>query len=66
MSLDAHLVDVLACPCSNHSPVRVHETCIECIACETTFPIRDGIPVMLIDDATPGPRGIGRPVGEQR
>ena len=37
---------------------------IECRRCRTTFPVRDGIPVMLLDDATPGPQGIGAPLGE--
>jgi uncharacterized protein len=63
MTLDSFLVDVLACPCASHSPVRVLESCVECVQCSTTFPIRDGIPVMLIDDATAGPHGIGGTVG---
>jgi uncharacterized protein YbaR (Trm112 family) len=33
---------------------------LRCTWCLTTYPVRDGIPVMLIDDATPGPAGIGR------
>lgn len=32
-----------------------------CTYCGSTFPIRDGIPVLLLDDAVPGPNGIGRP-----
>jgi uncharacterized protein YbaR (Trm112 family) len=32
---------------------------LACTSCATTFPIKDGIPVMLLDEATPGPRGIG-------
>ena len=61
-SLDPVLVEVLACPCDHHSPVRVEgepATALICTRCETSFPVRDGIPVMLLDDATPGPRGIG-------
>ena len=30
-----------------------------CSFCESSYPIRDGIPVLLMDDATPGPNGIG-------
>ncbi len=66
MSLDSFLVDVLACPCPSHSPLRVRETDVECEQCATRFPIRNGIPVMLIDDATPGPRGIGAVIGDSR
>ncbi len=65
MPLDPVLLEVLACPCEYHAPVRVVDeppTAIECERCRTTFPVRDGIPVMLLDDATPGPHGIGRPL----
>jgi uncharacterized protein len=61
-SLDPVLLEVLACPCEHHAPVRVEESPVEtivCTRCATSFPVRDGIPVMLLDDATPGPRGIG-------
>ncbi len=64
MALDSFLAEVLACPCAVHSAVRVHPDCVECITCQSTFPIRHGIPVMLLDDAMPGPRGIGIPVHE--
>ena len=61
MSLDPVLLEVLACPCEHHAPVRADEVNaqIVCTRCETTFPIRDDIPVMLLDEATPGPNGIG-------
>ncbi len=61
-TLDPVLLEVLACPCEHHAPVRAEGTptdAIVCTRCETSFPVRDGIPVMLLDDATPGPRGIG-------
>jgi uncharacterized protein YbaR (Trm112 family) len=59
MALDAFLTEVLACPCANHAPVEVHADHVQCLSCDTTFPVRQGIPVMLLADATPGPRGIG-------
>ena len=34
-------------------------TALRCTRCDTTYPVRDGIPVMLLDEATPGPQGIG-------
>jgi len=61
-SLDPVLLEVLACPCEHHASVRVEgdpATALVCTRCESSFPVRDGIPVMLLDDATPGPRGIG-------
>ena len=35
-----------------------------CTRCRTSFPVRDAIPVMLLDEATAGPNGIGNPAGE--
>ncbi len=61
LGLSPHLWDVLACPCPKHAPVEADEAAgdIVCTACATRFPVRDGIPVMLLDEATPGPNGIG-------
>lgn len=61
LGLSPHLWDVLACPCPRHAKVEAdeHSREILCSACATRFPVRDGIPVMLLDEATPGPGGIG-------
>ena len=58
MSLDPTLLDVLACPCPKHAPVTEVADGLQCTACETVFSVRDGIPVMLLDQATPGPSGV--------
>ena len=66
-SLDPVLLEVLACPCEHHAPVRPDDepvTALVCTRCRSSFPVRDGIPVMLLDDATPGPQGIGADVQE--
>jgi uncharacterized protein len=60
--LDPILLEVLACPCEHHADVLAEgdpATAIVCRRCRTSFPVRDGIPVMLLDDAVPGPNGIG-------
>ncbi len=69
MSLDPMLLDILACPCEHHAPVTLGRAAgtgepqaLTCSRCLTTFPVRDTIPVMLLDEATPGPRGIGAEV----
>jgi hypothetical protein len=31
-----------------------------CTLCRSSFPIDDGIPVLLLDEATPGPNGLGK------
>jgi uncharacterized protein YbaR (Trm112 family) len=64
LGIPADLWDVLACPCPQHAPVEADlETArIVCARCRTSFEVRDGIPVMLIDAARPGPAGVGVPV----
>lgn len=63
-ALDPRLLEILACPCEHHAPVAPVGDSLRCTRCATTFPVRDGIPVMLLDEATPGPRGIGAAVTE--
>ena len=50
MSLDARLLEILACP-SCHSPIEVIDNEICCKGCPLAYPIHDQIPVMLIDQA---------------
>jgi hypothetical protein len=59
--MDRELLEILACPCPHHARVDLDQaqTSLVCQRCETTFPVRDGIPVMLLSEATAGPRGIG-------
>ena len=61
LGINAELWDVLACPCEHHAPVTAdtESGCVVCTRCRTSFEVRDGIPVMLIDEATPGPLGVG-------
>jgi uncharacterized protein YbaR (Trm112 family) len=66
-SLDAALLELLACPSDDHAPLRedtvAGEQVLVCTFCLSRFPVRDGIPVLLRDDATPGPNGLGVPAG---
>jgi uncharacterized protein YbaR (Trm112 family) len=63
--LDAELLEVLACPCPHHAPVDPvtdgggSVQALRCRRCQSQFPVRDGIPVLLLDEAMPGPRGVG-------
>jgi uncharacterized protein YbaR (Trm112 family) len=50
--IDAELLAILACPV-DHAPVRSEETHLVCASCGRRYPIRDGIPVMLIEEAEP-------------
>jgi len=61
LGISADLWEVLACPCDRHAPVVADKESgrVVCTHCRTSFDVRDGIPVMLIDEATPGPHGVG-------
>ncbi len=47
---DEELLNILACPVCK-SDVLLKENKIVCIKCKRKYPIQDGIPVMLIEDA---------------
>jgi uncharacterized protein YbaR (Trm112 family) len=63
MPLDATLLELLACPSDDHAPLaEVRQGGLDvliCSFCASVFPIEDGIPVLLLDEATPGPNGLG-------
>ena len=54
MPIDARLMEMLRCPAC-HGEVRLldGDEGIECTACGRIYPVRDGIPVMLIEEASP-------------
>jgi uncharacterized protein len=58
--LDRELLDLLACPSDDHAPLREEAGELICTFCRSRYPIEDGIPVLLMDDATPGPNGFGQ------
>lgn len=53
MPIDKELLDVLACPeCKDPVELVDDGTGLRCNTCHRVFPIRDDIPVMLLDEAT--------------
>lgn len=59
-AVDADLLALLACPSDDHAPLRQAGGTLICTFCGTAYPIdKTGIPVLLLDEATPGPHGIG-------
>ena len=48
--VDAELLAILACPLDKQ-PVTRQGNYLVCQECQRHYPIRDGIPVMLIDEA---------------
>lgn len=54
MSLSPRLLAVLVCPkCKGPLENREAEGALVCAACRLRYPVRDDIPIMLIDEATP-------------
>ncbi len=52
--IQKELLDILACPqCKGPVELNTAGDGIACRHCRLLFPIRDGIPVMLIDEAKP-------------
>lgn len=64
VELDQQLLDILACPAPHHAPLRrgtdadPAADALTCTECGRSFPIVDGIPVLLLDEATPATRVI--------
>ncbi|MCW2541607.1 MAG: hypothetical protein JWN95_3332 [Frankiales bacterium] len=70
MPVSTELLAILACPSQDHAPLLLDKPTesggsgeLVCTVCASRFPIREGIPVLLPDEATPGPNGLGVPVG---
>ena len=53
MAVDPELLDILACPnCKTKVDLVKGGTALKCPQCRRVYPIKDDIPVMLIDEAT--------------
>lgn len=62
MSISASLLAILACPlCKTDVKLTADEKGLKCVSCHRVFPIKDDIPVMIIDEAAVDPH---RPVKE--
>jgi uncharacterized protein YbaR (Trm112 family) len=54
MTLSEQLLAILVCPkCKGELEYRPAESRIICQTCKLSYPVRDDIPIMLIDEATP-------------
>jgi len=60
VNLDPQLMGILVCPCAAHAELRTgtaadpHADVLTCTECGRSFPVTDGIPVLLLDEALPG------------
>lgn len=58
--LQPQLLEILACPCPDHAllqeglPDNAEAEYLTCTSCGRSFPVRDGIPVLLLEEAVGG------------
>ena len=50
--IDKELLEILACPACK-ADVQLKDEKIVCVKCGRKYPIKDGIPIMLIEEAQP-------------
>jgi hypothetical protein len=62
VELDPRLLEILACPSEDHAPLRLGTEAdpdadvLTCTACGRRYPVVDGVPVLLLDEAQQPPR----------
>ena len=61
MSVPKELLEILACPlCREEVKPTADDRGLECVKCGRIYPVRDDIPIMLVEEAaiTKGVRGF--------
>ena len=51
MPIDADFLDKLACPACRKELAQLGNERLYCAACHRSFPVRDDIPILLLDEA---------------
>ena len=52
MAISKDLLDILVCPlCKATVELKQVQSGLKCVECKRVYPIRDDIPVMLVDEA---------------
>ena len=59
MAIDPKLLETLACPVCKNPDLEEDESGLFCETCRRVYPIKDGIPMMLEEDAVVRPGGSG-------
>ena len=53
MAISAELLEILICPsCRAKLELKADAAGLRCVSCHRLYPIRDEIPVLLVDEAT--------------
>lgn len=48
------LIEILACPkCKGELQLKADDSGLICAACKVLYPIRDEIPILLVEEAVP-------------
>ena len=56
MTVPRQLLEILVCPkCKGELEYHEAEQALQCNQCRLRYPVREGIPIMLIEEATPLP-----------
>ena len=51
MPLDAEFLQMLACPACRGELIIRNDDRLYCAACHRSYPVRDDIPILLLDEA---------------
>ena len=52
MAISKELLEILVCPvCKAEVEMKPDQSGLKCVECHRVYPIRDDIPVMLVDEA---------------
>ena len=52
MAVSKELLEILVCPvCKATVELKADQSGLKCVECRRVYPIRDDIPVMLVDEA---------------
>ena len=50
MTVKKEIIDILACPACGHN-VQLENGRVICLSCGRKYPVKNGIPVMLVEEA---------------
>ena len=53
LAISSDLLEILVCPaCKAKVELKTDGSGLKCVSCHRVYPVRDDIPVMLVDEAT--------------
>jgi uncharacterized protein YbaR (Trm112 family) len=53
LPIEPDLLEILICPaCRGKVELKADGNALKCVACRRVYPIRDGIPAMVVEEAT--------------